>query len=660
MDPILAERVRTSRLLGADPSLVLHGGGNTSAKGTAQDLLGRTLEVIWVKGSGWDLGSIEAPGLPALDLARLRELRALESLTDEDMVREVRRCLLDPQAPNPSVETLLHAFLPHRFIDHSHADAILAVSNRTDGEALCQQLFGNRVAYLPFIMPGFPLAKAVADAVEANPQVEGVLLHQHGLFTFGETGQESLDRHTALVQIAREHYAEEHAATLAATAEPQLRADAFLPTLRGMLSAGADGTPFVLDTRAEPWMLAALEQAKAAEVLVTPPLTPDHALRTKNLPCWLASTAKEDMQSALAQYAEAYAAYFARGQESRGPRTALDPMPRVLLVPGYGIIGVGTDAKAAAIAADLAEHTVLTKIAMATLGTYQGLPELDLFDMEYWSLEQAKLGKKKPAELQGQVAVITGGGGAIGEGIARVLLDAGAAVALLDYNLEAAEAAAARLGGPVLAVAADVTDQTSLRDAMNQVCARFGGVDIVIPNAGVAHVASLADLTSEDWDRVVAVNQTGVLHTLQVGADALRQQGRGGSIVLVSSKNVLAPGASFGAYSASKAGAHQLAKVAAMELADEQIHVNMVCPDAVFRHGENPSGLWATVGPDRAKSRGLDEGELEEFYRQRNLLHAEVGAEDVGQAVLFFAARRTPTTGASLPVDGGVSAAFPR
>lgn len=660
MDPILAERVRTSRLLGADPSLVLHGGGNTSAKGTAQDLLGRTLEVIWVKGSGWDLGSIEAPGLPALDLARLRELRTLDSLSDEDMVREVRRCLLDPQAPNPSVETLLHAFLPHRFIDHSHADAILALSNRTDGEALCQQLFGERVAYLPFIMPGFPLAKAVADAVEANPDVEGVLLHHHGLFTFGDSGQESLDRHTALVQIARDYYAEEHAATLAAKAEPQLRADAFLPTLRGLLSTGADGTRFVLDTRAEPWMLAALAQENAAEVLVTPPLTPDHALRTKNLACWLGATSTEDLKTALDTYATAYQAYFERGQASRGQRTALDPMPRVLLVPGYGIIGVGTDAKAAAIAADLAEHTVLTKTAMAPLGGYQGLEELDLFDMEYWSLEQAKLGKKKPAELQGQVAVITGGGGAIGEGIARVLIDAGAAVALLDYKLEAAEAAAARLGGPVCAVAADVTDAGSMREAMNQVCARFGGVDIMVPNAGIAHVAPLQDLSSADWERVVAVNQTGVLHTLQVAAEVLRAQGRGGSIVLVSSKNVLAPGASFGAYSASKAGAHQLAKVAALELATEQIHVNMVCPDAVFRHGDNPSGLWATVGPDRAKSRGLSEAELEAFYRERNLLHAEVSSEDVGRAVLFFAARRTPTTGASLPVDGGVAAAFPR
>lgn len=661
MDPVLVERVRTSRLLGADPSLVLHGGGNTSAKSSVEDLLGRALEVIYVKGSGWDLGSIEAPGLPALDLQRLRELRSLEAMTDEEMVREVRRCLLDPQAPNPSVETLLHAFLPHRFIDHSHADAILALSNRVDGEALCQEVYGDRVAYLPFIMPGFPLAKAVAEVVEAQPDVEGVLLHQHGLFTFAESGEESLRRHLDLVALAEARYAGEKNAALAAQAEPTLKAQAFLPSLRGFLQElSGNDAPFVLETRAQPWILAALAGADAEAQLVTPPLTPDHALRTKNLPCWIGSVETEAMRQTLEAYAEEYRGYFARCTAARGERIMLDPMPRVLLVPGYGLIGVGAHAKAASIAADLAEHTILTKTAGVCLGTYRGLDELDLFDMEYWSLEQAKLGKKKAAELEGQVAVITGGAGAIGEGIARVLLDAGAAVALLDRDVEAAREAAKRLGGAVMSVACDVTSEDSMQEAMDAVCARFGGVDILIPNAGVAHVAPLQDLEAADWERVVAVNQTGVLNTLKVGSGILRAQGRGGSVVLVSSKNVFAPGASFGAYSASKAGAHQLARVAALEFADDGIHVNMVNPDAVFRHGDNPSGLWATVGPDRAKSRGLDEAELEGFYQTRNLLKAQVTAADVGQAVLFFAARRTPTTGASLPVDGGVANAFPR
>lgn len=661
MDPVLVERVRTSRLLGADPSLVLHGGGNTSAKSSVEDLLGRAMEVLYVKGSGWDLGSIEAPGLPALDLQRLRELRVLDSMTDEEMVREVRRCLLDPQAPTPSVETLLHAFLPHRFIDHSHANAILALSNRENGEELCREVYGNRVAYLPFIMPGFPLAKAVAEVVEAQPEVEGVLLHHHGLFTFGDSGEESLQRHFDLVALADARYAAEKSATRNAQAQPSLRATDFLPSLRGMLTElSGQELPFVLETRDAPWIVAALERADAESLLVSPPLTPDHALRTKNLPCWIGSVERDAMRQGLETYAKEYQEYFTRCTAERGERIMLDPMPRVLLVPGYGLIGIGGNAKASAIAADLAEHTVLTKTAGAKLGPYRGLDALDLFDMEYWSLEQAKLGKKKPAELEGQVAVITGGAGAIGEGIARVLLDAGAAVALLDREETAAQEAARRLGGAVMSVGCDVTSEDSMVEALQIVCARFGGIDILIPNAGVAHVAPLQELDAADWERVVAVNQTGVLNTLKVGGAVMQAQGRGGSVVLVSSKNVFAPGASFGAYSASKAGAHQLARVAALEFADAGIHVNMVNPDAVFRHGENPSGLWATVGPDRAKSRGLSETELEDFYQTRNLLKAQVTADDVGHAVLFFAARRTPTTGASLPVDGGVANAFPR
>lgn len=665
VDPILAERVRTSRLLGADPAMVLHGGGNTSAKGEYVDLLGRRRQCIWIKGSGWDLATIEAPGLPACDLEQLRELRALEQLSDEDMVREVRRTLLDPSSPNPSVEALLHAFLPHRFIDHSHADAVLALSDREGGEELCRAVFADRVAYLPFVMPGFPLAKAVAAAVEAQPQVEGVLLHKHGLFTFGDSGEESLQRHFEFVAMAAASYEQERQILLAtpqsvAQEKRCWRASEVTPRLRGILApAGC----FILETRATGWILAALEQAGVAELMQSAPLTPDHSLRTKNQPCWLElERGDEDhmMQTAVASFAEQYQAYYERGCASRGPRTALDSMPRVFYLKGYGLIGVGANAKAAAIAADLAEHTLLTKVASRKLGAFEGLDELDLFDMEYWSLEQAKLGKAKAPELHGKVAVITGGGGAIGEGIARVLLDAGAAVALLDLDQELAAAAAQRLGGAVIAVTADVTSADSMAAAMDSVCERFGGVDIVVPNAGLAHVASIEDLRLEDWQRLLDVNQTGVLLTIQAATKVLRKQGNGGSIVLVSSKNVLAPGANFGAYSASKAGAHQLAKIAALELAEHGIHVNMVCPDAVFRCGENPSGLWAEVGPDRAKSRGLSAAQLEDFYRQRNLLKAEVSAEDVGRAVLFFAANRTPTTGAVLPVDGGVPGAFPR
>lgn len=322
------------------------------------------------------------------------------------------------------------------------------------------------------------------------------------------------------------------------------------------------------------------------------------------------------------------------------------------------MVTVGTGAKAASVVGDIAEHTLLTKMASRHLGPYEALTDLELFDMEYWPLEQAKLAGQTPLELQGQVAVITGGAGAIGEGVGAVLRTAGAEVVLLDVDAERVTAAAARIDA--IGMVADVTDPASMQEAMGDVCRRFGGFDILVPNAGIAHVASLETLDVESLRRSIEVNQIGVFATIQAGARIMRSQGLGGSIVLVSSKNVLAPGAGFGAYSSSKAGGHQLARIAALELAEDDIVVNMVTPDAVFSHGDNPSGLWQEVGPDRAASKGLEPEELEEHYRQRNLLRATVTAEHVGQAVLFFAARRTPSTGAVLPVDGGVANAFPR
>ena len=308
-DHILSERVRTSRKMGADSSLVLHGGGNTSAKGTVKDIHGNDVDVLWVKGSGWDLATIEAPGFPACDLKALRALRSVESMDDETMVREVRRTMLDPTGPTPSVETLLHAFLPHRFVDHSHADAIIALSNRPDGDALCKEVFGDRVVYLPWIFPGFPLSKAVADAVDANPDTEGVLLHRHGLFTFGETADEALDKHLELVGLAASRYEDERNAVLAASADADVCPRETLPRLRGAVSKH---TPFVFEVRNDPWTLAALAQPEAHDVLVSAPLTPDHTLRCKCLPCWV-DPGTDDVSAVVAAYAAEYNAYVKRG-----------------------------------------------------------------------------------------------------------------------------------------------------------------------------------------------------------------------------------------------------------------------------------------------------------------------------------------------------------
>jgi rhamnose utilization protein RhaD (predicted bifunctional aldolase and dehydrogenase)/NAD(P)-dependent dehydrogenase (short-subunit alcohol dehydrogenase family) len=657
--PILRAIVEASQRLGADASLVLHGGGNTSAKGTITDVLGRERSVIWIKGSGWDLGTIEAGGFPACDLDALRSLRSLDDMSDEAMVREVRATMLDTAGPTPSIEALLHAFLPHRFVLHSHADAIIAVSNRADGEAICRDLFGDRLVHIPYIMPGFPLAKAVAEAVDAKPDVVGALLHQHGLFTFAQTADEALSRHRELVDLAAARYADGAVAEADVVAATHA-ASALLPPLRGALSVEH---PMVLDVRDAEWIRAALAEPDAREVLCTPSLTPDHTIRTKPWPCWIDADPADvgpGIAEAVAAYAERYTRYVDAGIAARGPRDPLDPMPRVVLVPGFGLVTAGVNALAAATAADIAEHTIATKMASRVLGPYQGLPDLDLFDMEYWPLEQAKLARFTPRELEGRIAVVTGGGGAIGEGVARVLLDAGAAVALLDINEDLAAAAAERLGGPVWTIAADVTCERSMARAMDAVCSAFGGIDIVVPNAGISHSASIASHDVDAFRRVVDVNLNGVFHTLQSSIRVMRRQGTGGSVVIVSSKNVLMPGAEFSAYSASKAGAHQLGKVAALEFAGDDIAVNMVCPDAVFGSEDNPSGLWQEVGPDRARAKGIEVDTLAAHYRDRNMLKSLISAEDVGHAVLFFAARRTPTTGCLITVDGGVPGGFPR
>ncbi|MCB9672454.1 MAG: bifunctional aldolase/short-chain dehydrogenase [Alphaproteobacteria bacterium] len=651
----LALRTYTARLLGADPDLVLHGGGNTSVKGLKADDTGMHREALFVKGSGWDLATIEPRGHVAVDLARLLPLRALDRLSDEAMVNAHRTRLFDATDPSPSVETLLHAFLPHRYIDHSHPDALLAISNLPDGPARLREAFGEDVIYVDYVMPGFALARAAADAFEANEAAIGMVLVGHGLFSWGDTARDSYETHIDLVSRA-ERYLDTHAPQPVVLAGEQLDAVDLLPRIRRVL-----GGHWLFDWRSDPGLLAALAHPSLGQFVVSGPLTPDHVLRTKTRP-WLVDPTLSDAELALSleRYRDGYRAYF---EAHRGDRdlVMLDPDPRVIAVRGMGVMGVGRTTRDAGIAADIASHTFRVKHRAAALGPYVGLPDADLFDMEYWSLEQAKLGKRTPPALDGQVALITGGAGAIGVGVARELLSAGAHVLLVDLDATALDRAAAHLASPRLRTAvADVTSLESVQDAFDEALRRFGGVDIVVLSAGIAVSAPLEDTTPEDFDRVVAVNLGGTHRCLAVAARLLRLQGLGGHIVLVSSKNVLGPGAEFGAYSASKAGAHQLCKVAALELAPYGVRVNLVAPDAVFAEGPVPSGLWQAIGPSRAAAKGVDTDALPAHYRARNLLGATVTGADVGRAVRFFVTNQTPTTGATLPVDGGIAGAFPR
>ncbi len=680
----LAMRVYTSRLIGSDPELVLHGGGNTSFKGPFLNVLGESVPALWVKGSGWDLATIEPGGFTPVDLAFLQRLRDLPSLSDEAMVAALQAHKLDAAAPAPSVETLLHAFLPPAYVDHSHANAILALTNLDDGEAVVRQALGDEVAIVPYVMPGFALAKLAADVYDAHPECIGLVLMRHGLFTFGETAKESLARHLRLVRKADAHLVE---AASRLTYVPAARSDGHVEkaraarvatALRGALARVDPAGPPILALVDDEETLTALQRPELTHWGRSGPLTPDHVIRTKPHPLLVLEVDPdapdeilvEGLDDAVRGFVEQYDAYFdaQRARTGRDYRK-LDPAPRVVWFPGVGVLAAGPDARAARIAADLARHTLRLKATATALGPYVGLPDADLFDMEYWSLEQAKLARAKgPASpLDRRVVLVTGGAGAVGVGIGRQLLAAGAHVVLTDVDLAALERAAAILRGleghateRLRTVALDVGSTDDVRRGLDEAARCFGGLDGFVIAAGVAVAGELADLTDEALEHALRVNAGGAHRILREAADRLTLQGIGGDIVVISTKNVAAPGASLGGYSASKAAAHQLARVAALELAPRDIRVNLVAPDAVFTEGEIHSGLWREIGPARAADRGLDPGALPAFYRDRNLLKAEITGSDVGRGVVFFLSRQTPTTGAVLPVDGGLPGAFLR
>ena len=682
----LALRTYTSRLIGAEPSLVLHGGGNTSVKDSESDVFGVHREAVFVKASGHDLAHIEPAGHVALQMQGCLALRALFELSDEIMLAELRKLLFEHRAPTPSIESLVHALLPARFIDHSHPDAVLALSNQPNGESVVQEALGDKVTVLPYVPPGFALAKAAAGAYEAKPDATALVWVCHGIVTWGESARESYERMIELVSRA-EAYIEQRISSVTLSAAPcpspetvDERLARVAPVVRGLLAqeSGNADRPFrrvvmrPLTTR-ETLEAVALENAR--ELLVSPPLTGDHFVRTKPLPAWVESPdyddeahLKEQILTTIESYQEWYRAYLARHQSTLADGVEpFDPLPRVVLMPGLGALCVGRDATSAGITRDITRQTLVAKMQIAALGaSYRGLEEEHCFDLEYRAVQHAKLMREleSASPLLGEVALVTGAAGAIGSGICEGLLQAGAHVAVTDIAGDAlgdcVNDLATSYPDRIMGITLDVTDKQSVAAGFATVSRAWGGVDLVVINAGLAHVASLEDLELEAFRRLERVNTEGTLLPLAEASRHFNRQATGGDIVLVSTKNVFAPGASFGAYSATKAAAHQLARIASLELASADVRVNMVAPDAVFSYGERKSGLWAAVGPGRMKARGLTEDGLEEYYRKRNLLQAKVTARHVANAVLFFATRQTPTTGATLPVDGGLPDATPR
>jgi rhamnose utilization protein RhaD (predicted bifunctional aldolase and dehydrogenase)/NAD(P)-dependent dehydrogenase (short-subunit alcohol dehydrogenase family) len=677
----LALRTYTTRLLGSDEALVLHGGGNTSLKGSHRNVFGQETPALFMKASGFNLGTIEPEGHTALDLEYLKRLCALSELSDDAMASEFQTHRLVANAAAPSIETLSHAYIPAKYIDHTHADAILVLTNQPEGDKLIREALGEGVALVDYVKPGFKLAKAVIAAYDAHPACHALVWMQHGIMTWGETAREAYSAMIDLVTRAEDFATRRASKPLvvvmpASLAEAEARLASVAPVVRGLLAqpSGNPDRPYrrmILQPLVNQETLHFLGSDRGKELALTPTLTSDHLVRTKPLPLWVdapdysnPASLRDQLLKALEAYAAAYQAYLERNAAMMPPgMKPFDSLPRVVLLPGLGALCAGKDARAARIAHDITAQTLTAKARIAAMGTYRGLSEDHLFEVEYFTLQHVKLRTDEPP-LGREVAIVTGAAGAIGSAIADGLLQSGCHVALTDLPGAAldnlGEELKRKYGERVTTAPLDVTDPVSVANGFAAVIKTWGGVDLVIVNAGVAMVSSLEQMDLAAFQRVERVNTDGTLLLLRESARHFRAQGTGGDIILVSTKNVFMPGAKFGAYSATKAAAHQLARIASQEMAEIGVRVNMVAPDAVFSHGSRKSGLWAEVGPDRMRARGLDEKGLESYYQSRNLLKAAVTAEHVSRAVLFFATRQTPTTGATIPVDGGLPDSTPR
>jgi rhamnose utilization protein RhaD (predicted bifunctional aldolase and dehydrogenase)/NAD(P)-dependent dehydrogenase (short-subunit alcohol dehydrogenase family) len=654
----LALRIYTTRLLGRDSRLVLHGGGNSSVKTRARDTLGEEIEALCIKGSGWDMGTIEPAGLPAVRLEPLRRLRRLERLSDEEMVNALRGNLLDSAAPNPSVETLVHAFLPQRFIDHTHATAVLALTDQPDGEALCHEVYDGRMGFVPYLMPGFALAKKAAETYEADPRVEGLIMLKHGIFTFGADAREAYERMIHMTTLAEERLRLRRrnvfaAATLPAAVASLAQAAPILRGLCALENERATGRVKrqILCFRSSPEILGYVNGAEVARYSQMGVVTPDHTIRTKNWPLvvpapeaghlgeWRAAIA-----AAIAAYGRRYRDYFER-HHARQPkqRSALDPLPRVVLVPGLGLFGLGASAKDAAIAADIAENTVSVITGAEAVGRYDGVGEADMFDVEYWSLEQAKLGQAAEKPLQRQVALVTGGGSGIGAATAKAFARAGAEVALLDRDGGAAAAVAKAIGGATRAIACDVADAAELRAAFDEVVAAFGGVDIVMSNAGAAWQGRVGEVDEAVLRRSFELNFFAHQNVAQNAVHVMRAQRTGGALLFNVSKQAVNPERDFGPHGLPEAATLFLMKQYALDHGSDGIRANAVKADRI-----RSDLLTEAVVEDHAGIGGVSA----ESYLSGNLLKREVTAADVADAFLFLAQARN-TTAAVLSVDGG-------
>lgn len=649
-DP-LALRVYTSRLLGGDSALVLHGGGNTSVKATATDIFGDPVEVLYVKGSGWDLGTIEKPGFAPVRLDVARRLADFATLSDGDMVKTLRSALLDSSAPTPSVETILHAIIPFNFVDHTHADAVVTIMNTPDGAMRIRDLYGPNMLIVPYVMPGFILARTVYQMTRDIDwqNLDGILLMNHGVFTFADDARRSYERHIAIVTQA-EAYLAQHAKIFmpAPTRKPE-KLEILAQLRQAVAQARGEAVVARLDASDAAVNFSNVPNIQA--IATRGLLTPDHVLRTRRIPVVLGGGVVTDVVADVQRYITEYDAYFARNlatyQQTFGHKALkkLEPAPRWAVWPGHGTVAFAPSVKEAAIINDINVHTIEAIHKAEALGGWHTLREFEIFEVEYWELEQAKASRqsKSGPPLQGKIALVTGAAGGIGKACVEALTAQGACVAALDIN-PAIETLFD--SNSVLGQVCDVTRSDQLNAAVEATVRAFGGLDIVICNAGMFPKSqTIADMDASAWERSLALNLTSHQQLLQASIPYLKL-GLEPAVVIIASKNVPAPGPGAGAYSVAKAGLTQLARVAALELGQFGIRVNVLHPNQVF-----DTGIWT---PEVLESRARSYGLSVEEYKRSNILKTEITAKDVAALACALAGPLfAKTTGAQLPIDGG-------
>jgi rhamnulose-1-phosphate aldolase/alcohol dehydrogenase len=663
-----------SNLLGRDRAVANYGGGNTSAKGRERDHTGREVDVLWVKGSGSDLATIEAGQFTGLKLDEVLALEERENMSDEEMVAYLASCQLRPDMPRGSIETLLHAFVPYAQVDHTHPDAINMICCARGGEELARECFGDEAVWIPYIRPGFTLSKQVGEAVKNNPNAKFVLLAKHGLVTWGETHEESYGRTIEAINRAAEFVAGRAGEPFGGReVEPPApdRREAllaeFLPALRGALSAGSEQSFKILRTdHTSEAVLSFVCGRDSKDLSQVGAACPDHLVRTKVKPLWVdfdpqkegADELRARLREGVARYREDYEAYFSRHEEAE--EEMFDPNPRVVFVQGLGLVAAAKNAKEANLSRDFAYRAINVIRGAHALGGYVSLTEEESYAVEYWPLELYKLTLAPPPdELAGRVAFVTGGAGGIGSAVARSLASRGACVVVCDLDEAGAAEVAEGLAEPGIPAETNVTDEDEVADAYRHAVLEFGGVDIVVSNAGLASSGPIEETSVEVWDKNHAVLAKGYFLVARGAFRIMKEQGIGGSLIFVASKNAMAAGKNAGAYSSAKAAELHLARCLAEEGGPERIRVNTVNPDAVLQGSRIWDSGWRR---ERAAAYGIEPDELENYYRERNVLKLEVLPENVAEAVLHFASemRSSRSTGNVLNVDGGVKDAYPR